>query len=699
MPIASSASPVERAPAARSLLSAVRTRITWLRAAEAALLIVTLGLRLWALDQNGFGIEYYSAAVRSMMRSWHNFLYNSFDPAGFVSVDKPPVALWIQAVSARLFGFRPASILLPQVLEGVGSVWLLYSLVRQRFGAVAGLLAGLFLAITPVSVAIDRSNNTDSCLVFVLLLSAWAFVRMVERGSLGWLLASLAVVGIGFNVKMLAAVVVVPAFVGVYAIGAPASFRRRVRDLCLAGVVLVVVSLSWVVFYDLTPPDIRPFAGSSKTNSMMELSIGHNGVERFVRRNRRPAGALAAAGAGPAQTAAGQPDGGTTSPATPTPPGGWARGRGNFIDRVPAGPLRLADRQLAGQVGWLLPLAIMGFVFGASWSGFLTRPTSAQRQLLLWAGWAVCYAAVYSSAGGIFHAYYLATMAPALAALAGIGVVALWSCYVAGGWRVLLLPVTLAVTAEWQAYIQSAVSGWSALSFALSSGSRVAILVLLIAPLAPVASRTARRVAVGAVAAAVTSLLVTPGAWALSSVLVRGAGMPSANLARLDANDSNAGPNGFGGAWRREDVRKLIRFLHANHHGEQFLVATPSTQVAAPIIIETGQAAMAMGGFMGGDPILTPERLGEMVAAGHVRFVMIGDTERMRQRLGLEPAGQAVTDWVRANGQRVAADLWREPGAPAADDAAAARRGFRRGFSRELYDLRPEVGLASRPAE
>jgi hypothetical protein len=149
MPIASSASPVEPVPAARSVLSAVRSRITWLRAAEAALLIVTLGLRLWALDQNGFGIEYYSAAVRSMMRSWHNFLYNSFDPAGFVSVDKPPVALWIQAVSARLFGFRPASVLLPQVLEGVGSVWLLYCLVQKRFGAVAGLLAGLFLAITP----------------------------------------------------------------------------------------------------------------------------------------------------------------------------------------------------------------------------------------------------------------------------------------------------------------------------------------------------------------------------------------------------------------------------------------------------------------------------------------------------------------------------------------------------------------------
>ena len=691
MPIASSATPVERAPAARFVFSAVRSRITWLRAVEAGLLLVTLGLRLWGLDQNGFGIDYYSAAVRSMTQSWHNLLYNAFDPAGFLSVDKPPVALWIQAASAKLFGFRPASVLLPQVLEGLASVWLLYGLVRRRFGAAAGLLAGLFLAITPVSVAIDRSNNTDSCLVLVLLLSAWAFMRAVERGSLGWLVGALALVGLGFNVKMLAAVVVVPAFVGVYAVGAPVSLRRRALDLGVAGVVLAVVSLSWVVFYDLTPPDRRPFAGSSKTNSMMELSIGHNGVERFVRRNRPPALASTAPGASPTQAAGNEPDAGAASPATPA---GWARGRGNFVDRVPAGPLRLADRQLAGQVGWLLPLALMGLVFGASWAGVFSRPTPAQRELLLWAAWALCYAAVYSSAGGIFHAYYLATMAPALAALAGVGVVALWRRYVADGWGVLLLAGALALTAEWEAYIQSSVSGWSGLSYALSSGSRLAVLVLLVAALAPVASRAAHRVAIGALVAAMASLLLTPGAWALSSVLVRGPAMPSASLSRLTPDDSAGAPNGPWGTWRRDDTRKLIRFLQTNSHGERFLVATASTQLAAPIIIETGQPAMAMGGFMGGDPILTPERLAALVAAGEVRFVMVGDAARMRRRFGLEPGGQAVADWVRASGQPVDPDLWRQPGEPPAADAAAPRRGSGRGAARaELYDLKPQMGL------
>ena len=685
----SSATPVARAPAARFVFSVARSRITWLRAAEAALLIVTLGLRLWALDQNGFGIEYYSAAVRSMTQSWHNFLYNSFDPAGFVSVDKPPVALWIQAASAKLFGFRSASVLLPQVLEGLGAVWLLYCLVRRRFGASAGLLAGLFLAVTPVSVAIDRSNNTDSCLVLVLLLSAWAFLRAVERGSRGWLAAALALVGIGFNVKMLAAVVVVPALVVLYAIAAPVSLTRRVVDLAVAGAVLAVVSLSWVLFYDLTPPDQRPFAGSSKTNSMMELSIGHNGVERFVRR-RRP-DAMANAAAGQTRAAGAQPDAGS---APPPPPGAWARGRGNFIDRVPAGPLRLADRQLAGQVGWLLPLAIMGLVFGAAWTGFPARPSPAQRELLLWAGWGLCYAAVYSSAGGIFHAYYLATMAPALAALAGVGVFALWRRYLQDGWGVLLLAGTLAITAEWQAYIQSSVAGWPRLSLALTSGSRLAVLVLLIVALAPAASGAAHRVAVGALVAAVVSLLVTPTAWALSSVLVRGARMPSASLSRLGADDSAGAPNGPWAVWRREDTRKLIGFLQANHRGERFLVATANTQVAAPIIIETGQPALAMGGFMGGDPILTPERLAELVAAAQVRFVMVEDAARLRRRFGLDPGGQAAADWVRGNGRPVDPDLWRQPGEPPAADAAAPRRGLGRGApGTELYDLKPQTAL------
>src|SRR5512132_2601529 len=175
-----------------------------------AVLAVAAALRLWRLSQNGFGNEYYTAGVRSMSQSWHNFLYNSFDPAGFISVDKPPVALWAQVASVKLFGFHPLSVLIPQALEGVAAVAVLYHLVARRFGAAAGLLAALFLALTPVSVAIDRSSNTDSCLVLVLLLAAWALLRAAEDGSRRRLLLSMALVGLAFNIKMLAAFVVLP---------------------------------------------------------------------------------------------------------------------------------------------------------------------------------------------------------------------------------------------------------------------------------------------------------------------------------------------------------------------------------------------------------------------------------------------------------------------------------------------------------
>jgi len=209
-----------------------------------AVLVAAAALRLWRLDQNGFGNEYYTAGVRSMSLSWHNFFYNSFDPAGFISVDKPPLALWIQVASVKLFGFHALSVLVPQALEGVAAVVLLYHLVGRISGAAAGLLAALFLALTPVSVAIDRSRNTDSCLVLVLLLAAWALTLAAERGSPGLLALAMALVGLGFNVKMLAAFVVLPTFALVYFVGAPVEWRRRVVHLAVAGVVLTVVSLS-----------------------------------------------------------------------------------------------------------------------------------------------------------------------------------------------------------------------------------------------------------------------------------------------------------------------------------------------------------------------------------------------------------------------------------------------------------------------
>src|ERR687886_1158479 len=229
---------------ARSLVS----NPPWHRLALAAVLLLSAFLNLFRLTNAGYGNTYYAAAVKDMLTSWHNFFFVSFD-AGFVTVDKPPLGLWIQAASAYLFGFDGVSLLLPEALAGVLSVALLYQLVRRVFGPVAGLVAALALAVTPVAVAVEHTNNSDGLLVLTVLIGAWAVIRAVETGRLRWLLVGVAVVGLGFNIKMLEAYLVLPAFYLLYFLASPVSWRRRFVHLGAAtvvlAVVLAVVSLSW----------------------------------------------------------------------------------------------------------------------------------------------------------------------------------------------------------------------------------------------------------------------------------------------------------------------------------------------------------------------------------------------------------------------------------------------------------------------
>lgn len=695
-----------------------RAAAVWTRLAQLGIVLLALALRLWRLGQNGYGSDYYSAGVRSMSGGWHNFLYNSFDPGGFVSVDKPPVALWVQVASVKLFGFHGLSLLLPQVVEGVAAVWLVFHLAQRRFGAPTGLLAGLFLAITPVSVAIDRSSNTDSCLVLVLLLAAWALMRAAEEGSLAFLLLSMALVGLGFNVKMLAAFVVLPIFALVYFVGAPVGWRRRLVDLTMSGVVLAVVSLSWALAYDLTPPDKRPFAGSSRTNSMLELAVGHNAAERFVRRQRPFRAAVVAPGSGQAVVPGARPDAGGGVPAA----GGFRRGRMGGMDRVPVGPLRLADYHLAGQVGWLFPLAVMGLALGASRARSRWPLSPPALALILWSGWVLSYGVVYSYAGGIFHAYYLSTMAPPLAALAGVGVTTLWSSYLRAGWRVILLPATLLVTAAWQTYIEAPALSWQLdgsrgrimavlsaaaahagdwrtwLLAALLVGTLAAAVALLVIRRGKAPAPPARGAAVVALTVGLVALLITPAAWALSTVLVRGnVGMPSADLSTLAPGAADAAPPFGRAGFTSAGTQKLVGFLLANRRRERFLLGASSARLAAPIIVATGEPVMARGGFFGGDPILTPESLARMAEAEQIRFVMLGDVWNDRRGPGDAGAATAVDTWIRANGTPVDPALWRSTEPAAVADGRRARGGGPGNM--QLYDLRPAAGVVPGPAQ
>src|SRR5690606_19335834 len=143
----------------------------------AALLVGTALLHLWRLDAEGWANIYYSGAVRAMTQDWTAFFFGSTDAGGTITVDKPPAALWVMALSARVFGLSPWSLLVPQALMGVGAVALLHAAVRRVAGPGAALLAGAVLALTPVAVLMFRYNNPDALLVLLLVAAAYATVR------------------------------------------------------------------------------------------------------------------------------------------------------------------------------------------------------------------------------------------------------------------------------------------------------------------------------------------------------------------------------------------------------------------------------------------------------------------------------------------------------------------------------------------
>ncbi len=296
--------------------------VPWHRLALGSILLLAVVLNSWDLSRLGYGNSYYAAAVRSMMQSWHNFFFNSFDPGGFVTIDKPPLGFWFQVVSAKLFGFNGISLLLPSLVAGILSVWLLYVLVGRVFGRGAGLLSALVMAVTPVAIATNRSNIIDSILVLFLILAAWALSVAAARGSLRWLLLCAMLVGLAFNVKMLEAYLAVPAFAVVYLLGASTAWWKRIIHMLIAAVVMLVVSLSWALAVDLTPASQRPWVDSTSTNSEIDLATGYNGLQRLTGQGGPggggPGGGGAGGGGAPGRAGGRQPAGGATGSSSKT---------------------------------------------------------------------------------------------------------------------------------------------------------------------------------------------------------------------------------------------------------------------------------------------------------------------------------------------------------------------------------------------
>lgn len=586
----------------------------WQRLVLGLIILLSLALNFFRLGQNHFadittGVNsYYAAAVKSMALNWHNFFFAAFDPQGFLAIDKPPLGFWVQVVSTRIFGFSAWSLLLPEALAGVGAVAVLYMLVRRVFGPNAGLLAALALALTPISVITSRNNTIDSLLILTLLFAAWALSIAAETGRVRWLLLSALLVGLGFNIKMLEAYVILPAFGLVYLLGAPRRWRVRILHLLLATLVLLVVSFAWITIVDLTPATQRPYISSSQGNSELELALGYNGLSRAF-----------GVGAGNI-TSNSQGQGGATTLNTTT-----LLVLFGLANTGRPGPLRLLGSQLGGQIGWLLLFAIVGLVAVIKWKRPRLPRRADEQGLLLWGVWFLTLLLFFSFA--LFdHAYYMVTFAPALCALVGIGGVTMVRAYrESAGWRGWLLPLALIATVLAQEDVLLIFPRFNSVLAPVIIGLiLLSVLALSIARLAPRWPKI--KLAVPFTAIGLFALLIAPALWSVVPLATGNdtidpvAGPPRpANALALVAHaflpeSANAQP-------------ELIRYLLAHQGQASYLVATVNAPIAAPFILDTGRAVMALGGFNGFDSILTAQQVAEQVKQGKVRFFLLPSFE------------------------------------------------------------------------
>lgn len=578
---------------------------------------------LFQLQQNGYGNTYYAAAVKSMLQNWHNLFFVAFDPGGFVSVDKPPLGLWIQVLSARLFGFSSLSLLLPQALAGVLVVALLFSLVRRSFGTLAATLAALTMAITPVEVVMSRDNNLDVTLLLVLLLATWTMLRAVETRRLRWLLLSMALVGVGFNVKMLQAYLILPALVLFYLLFASPPWWRRLLYLVFALILLLIVSFSWITIVDLTPATQRPYVGSSQGNSELELALSYNGLARLFHPGAGspppPEPAHATSTASLLQSLsilAGQADPADESVMVNNPTGA-------------PGPLRLVTGPLGAQGSWLLLFALVSLPVLA-WQRRWRKPLSVEiRALVLWGGWLLFILVALSPATHI-QSYYTIMLAPPLSVLTGIALALLWRDYCRrsrNDWRGRMLPLALLITVIFQITLLSAYMSWSSwLSPLLLLLVLLAILLLIVLRRLRLTSHLQLRLARVALVLGLLAILVAPFTWSASSLTyANNGGFPVAgpSVATLQGTLSVLGQSLANSARPpRLPVanQRLLNYLLVNDSDRPFLLGTLSSTNAIPFILATGLPVMTLGGYSGNDPILTTSQLAALVAHGAVRF-------------------------------------------------------------------------------
>jgi 4-amino-4-deoxy-L-arabinose transferase-like glycosyltransferase len=602
----------------------------WIRPTLLGLLLATALLYLWDLGASGWANSFYSAAAQAGSVSWKAFFFGSSDSSNSITVDKPPAALWLMALSVRLFGLHSWSILVPQALEGVGSVALLYLTVRRTSGAVAGLIAGAVLAATPVAALMFRFNNPDALLVLLLVAAAYFVVRAIEAGSASWLALAGALVGFGFLTKMLQALLVLPAFALAYLIAAPNGLAVRIRQLLLAGAALIAAAGWWIAIVTLIPARYRPYIGGSQHNSILELTLGYNGFGRLTGNETGSVG-----GGGPA---AGGMWGAT----------GWNR---------------LFGSDMGADISWLLPSALLLLVAGFWFTRRAVHTDLSRAALVLWGGWLLVTGLVFSYAKGIIHPYYTVALAPAIGGVIGIGATLLWRHRHAMSAR-LLLAASVLLAAGWQFALLDRDASWHPwLRYSiLMIGVATALLVLVV-------SQLVRRVGLVIATVALIGSLAGPTAYAVATAAQPHTGaIPSAGPAGAGGFGPGGGgpggrggfgatppggvtggfPGGFGGFGNGGTTGRgaggtgasggaagglldastpstaLVQALKTDSSKYTWVAAAVGSNTAAGYQLATQLPVMPIGGFNGSDPSPTLAQFEVYVAAGKIHYFIGG---------------------------------------------------------------------------
>ncbi|MFF0588715.1 ArnT family glycosyltransferase [Streptomyces sp. NPDC003781] len=680
----------------------------WVRPAFLGLLLATALLYLCNLSASGWANSFYSAAVQAGSQSWKAFFFGSLDAGNAITVDKPPAALWPMALAVRIFGLSSWSILVPEVLMGVGTVAVVYAAVRRRFSPAAGLIAGAVLALTPVAALMFRFNNPDALLALLMSVACYLVVRALEDGRTKWLVWAGAAIGFAFLAKTLQAFLILPPLALVYGVCAPVRLRKRLGQLALATAAIVVSGGWWVAVVELWPASSRPYIGGSQNNSFLELTFGYNGLGRL---NGEETGSVGGGG-GPGGGSGGQ----------------WGE----------TGWDRMFNSEIGGQISWLLPAALILLVAALLATRRAARTDTARASLLVWGGSLLMTTAVFSYMAGIFHQYYTVALAPYLAAVIGMGAATLWERR-ERPWASLALAAAVTASAAWGYVLLNRTPDYLPwLRLPVLVGGLLAALGLVFT------GRLGRRTALAAAGLGLVASLAAPTAYTLSTVreghsgsivtagpagasmgggpgggrgggpggggfpgggtapgqgqgqgAPGGGGFPGGGTAPGGGGTNQNGQNqqtpngqngqngqtgqapngrnggatggpsgeggrmgtgggGMGGLLNGAEVgSEAKKLLETDADAYTWAAAAIGSQNAASYQLSTGDPVMAIGGFNGTDPSPTLAQFKQYVADGRIHYFIGGGTGGGMG--GDSGTASQITEWVEANFKEVTA--------------------------------------------